>query len=188
MEAEERRTVRRGQIVFAVLLAIALAVSALVNPVEAATLGSWNDIARDLAGIVLTIAAIWLGMLFGVAFERAGKGRGAGASDLVRHLMRPLRVGGLTLLGVLILAVADPYLDSLLTKVLPGVWKDGFARGRVFLSLTLCAGALYGLLLSLAPVEHIVLMLRAREAEADALPPGHPDEVARNSKKEPWQA
>jgi hypothetical protein len=155
------------------------ALGAVVLPVPTTAVAeSWRELSLNIAVMVVTIAAIWLGMLFGVALDRARKGSGGGGSDLVRHLMRPLWVGGLTLLGLMAVKLSRPFLDPI---TLPGPWGHIGVRFGVFVDLLLCCGSLYGLLLALAPAKHIYSMLRVEEHVADSTPPAAAPEL------EPWQ-
>jgi hypothetical protein len=176
---------RRRGMVLAGLTALAL-IGAVFLPVpQDTTLTTWREIASDIAIVVVTIAAIWLGMLFGVALERAREGSGSGASLLIRELMRPLRVGGITLVGALFLTLAWPYIQF---SSLPHPWKAVAMRLQLFASFLVCVGALYGLLLSLAPVDHILRMLRSREVEADAHPPSSTEDLVGSGKSDPWRS
>jgi hypothetical protein len=167
MRSEHSAAASLSRLLIGTFILCGAAIAAFLPPPTTETRTSWETLAIGVAGIVATIAAIWLGMLFGVAFDRANQGSRGGASELVRQLLRPLQAGGVTIIAAILLAVASPYLDAI---VLPGALGRIAYRGRVFVSLMLCAGALYSLLLSLAPVEHIRMLIRAREAEADTRP------------------
>jgi hypothetical protein len=150
---------------------VAAFLAALLLPVlSPAEVSNLEVVARDIAVGVVNISAIWFGMLFSVAMERAEQGRAGGAPELVLQLLRPLKFGGLTLLGTLLATVFFPILDRFAATA-SLFWSVLFARGHAFIALMLCVGAFYGLLLALAPIQHILHMLRVREAEADAKPP-----------------
>jgi hypothetical protein len=183
--ADERSALLRSRRIL-LLCGIASFLAAAVLPLPSrSALQSWRGIALDISVAVVTIAAIWLGMLFGVALDRARQGSGGGATELVRHLMRPLYAGGLTLLSILVLTLASPYLEKV---SLGGIWNQIALRGEVLVYLILSSGALYALLLALAPVAHILGLLRSLEAEADATPPAAKVFVdTTTASREPWR-
>lgn len=183
MENEDRTARLVARVTVVALLALSAVAAAFLPPPKPESLVAWTELAVTIAGVLLTVAAIWLGMLFGVAYQRAGRGTRGGASELMNQLLRPLRVGGATFLWAIALIVARPYLE-----LVPGIHGVGWlARGVVFGHLVVLVGAVYGLVLSLAPVEHVIHLLRIREAEADSLPAERQVELVESAPREPWR-
>ncbi len=163
---QDNRPLRRSRIVLAIGVGTAFTAALFLPMLSPGEVNTLVLVARDIAIGVVAISAFWFGMLFGVAMQRAEEGRTGGASGLVPQLLRPVRAAGLTLFGALAVEVA-PSLDHL---TLPWQSRVLLTRGYGFVALLLCVGAFYALLLALTSIQHIVHVLRAREAEADAQP------------------
>lgn len=157
------------------LLVAAAGVGGWFLPVAPGQVAELRTISRDIAVAVVTITAIWLGMMFGVALKRAEGGERNGGSLLIKELMRPLTVGAVTLLAAVLVEALGAQLAAL-AGVLPAEWQGGLTQLPLILSLLLCAGATYGLLLALAPVTHVIEMLQSVERGADQQPRADPDD------------
>ena len=164
---QDSRPLRRSRIVLVIGLGTAFTAALFLPMLSPSEVNTLVLVARDIAIGVVTISAFWFGMLFGVAIQCAEEGRTGGASGLVLQLLRPVKAAGLTLLGALLAAAVAPSLDRLTLSWPSRVLQT---RGYGFVALLLCVGAFYALLLALASIQHIVHVLRTREAEADAQP------------------